>query len=147
MGGASQWTEILVEELRQAWAAGLSATVIAKQLGNGISRSAVIGKAHRLDLPPHKHAPSASGPTRLRRTYKQRTVRVLITRQLPPEPEVPRPPRMRRLPLLELEEGQCKWPVGSPRDKNFFFCAADAVEGRPYCGWHLDMAFVKRKGA
>ena len=146
MGGASGWTEILVEELRQAWAAGLSAGVIAKQLGNGISRSAVIGKAHRLELPPHKHAPSAQRPPTVR-PYKKRILRLRIDQQQPLPPEVPRPPRMRRLPLLELEDGQCHWPVGDPRRKGFFFCAADAVEGRPYCAWHLDMAFVKRKGA
>lgn len=145
MGGASAWTEILVEEMRQLWAAGCSATVIANQLGNGISRCAVIGKAHRLGLPPHKHAPSADGPPKQRRQYKTRTVKVLITRQLPPEPEPMRPPRMRRLPLLELEPHHCRWPVGSPQQKDFFFCAADVVEGRVYCGWHLAMAFVQPK--
>jgi GcrA cell cycle regulator len=146
MGGASHWTEILEEELRQRWAAGTSATVIAKELGNGITRNAVIGKANRLNLPPHKRANSAEPPTR--RPYKQRKVRVLITRQLPPEPpEVPRPPKMRRLALLDLEPHHCRWPVGNPARPDFFFCAADTYDGAVYCPWHMRAAFVQRKGA
>lgn len=43
------WTEDRVETLRQLWGDGLSASQIAEQLG-GVTRNAVIGKAHRLGL-------------------------------------------------------------------------------------------------
>ena len=43
------WTEDRVEILSKLWADGLSASQIAKQLG-GVTRNAVIGKAHRLGL-------------------------------------------------------------------------------------------------
>lgn len=43
------WTDERVELLRKLWAEGLSASQIAAQLG-GVSRNAVIGKAHRLKL-------------------------------------------------------------------------------------------------
>jgi GcrA cell cycle regulator len=46
----ADWSEELIERLRELWARGLSASQIADQLG-GISRNAVIGKAHRLKLP------------------------------------------------------------------------------------------------
>ncbi len=56
------WTEERVERLRRLWAEGLSASEIARELGEGISRNAVIGKVHRLGLPGR--APSRSGNAR-----------------------------------------------------------------------------------
>ena len=44
------WTESLIADLTALWDQGLSASEIAARLG-GISRNAVIGKAHRLGLP------------------------------------------------------------------------------------------------
>jgi len=43
------WTDERVELLKKLWSEGLSASQIAAQLG-GVSRNAVIGKAHRLKL-------------------------------------------------------------------------------------------------
>ena len=43
------WTDDRVAMLRELWSKGLSASQIAVQLG-GVSRNAVIGKAHRLGL-------------------------------------------------------------------------------------------------
>ncbi|KAA6205637.1 MAG: GcrA cell cycle regulator [Candidatus Tokpelaia sp.] len=43
------WTEERVEQLKRLWAEGFSASQIAAQLG-GVTRNAVIGKAHRLKL-------------------------------------------------------------------------------------------------
>src|SRR6185369_15210594 len=44
------WTDERIETLRKMWDSGLTATQIAEELG-GVSRNAVIGKAHRLGLP------------------------------------------------------------------------------------------------
>ena len=44
------WNDERVEMLRKLWSEGLSASQIAAQLG-GVSRNAVIGKVHRLNLP------------------------------------------------------------------------------------------------
>jgi len=44
------WTDERVEKLKKLWSEGLSASQIAAQLG-GVSRNAVIGKVHRLNLP------------------------------------------------------------------------------------------------
>ena len=43
------WTEEKVEKLKELWGKGNTASQIAEILG-GVSRNAVIGKAHRLNL-------------------------------------------------------------------------------------------------
>ncbi len=43
------WTDERIERLRELWTKGMTASQIAEDLG-GVSRNAVIGKAHRLDL-------------------------------------------------------------------------------------------------
>ena len=44
------WTEARLATLRLRWSEGLSASLIADELGAGLTRNAVIGKAHRLGL-------------------------------------------------------------------------------------------------
>ena len=44
------WTDERVELLKKLWTEGLSASQIAGRLGNGVTRNAVIGKVHRLNL-------------------------------------------------------------------------------------------------
>ncbi len=44
------WTDERIDQLRTMWDKGMSASQIAEQLGGGITRNAVIGKAHRLGL-------------------------------------------------------------------------------------------------
>ncbi len=43
------WTDERIETLKKMWEAGQTASQIAEELG-GVSRNAVIGKAHRLEL-------------------------------------------------------------------------------------------------
>jgi GcrA cell cycle regulator len=43
------WTDERIEQLRTMWTKGMTASQIAEELG-GVSRNAVIGKAHRLGL-------------------------------------------------------------------------------------------------
>jgi GcrA cell cycle regulator len=43
------WTEERIDKLKTMWEKGMTASQIAEELG-GVSRNAVIGKAHRLDL-------------------------------------------------------------------------------------------------
>ena len=57
------WTDERIETLRKMWDSGMTATQIAEELG-GVSRNAVIGKAHRLGLasrpsPVKPNAPEA----------------------------------------------------------------------------------------
>ena len=56
------WTDERVELLRKLWLEGLSASQIASELSNGITRNAVIGKVHRLGLSGRAKAPSQATP-------------------------------------------------------------------------------------
>ena len=44
------WTDERIERLKELWMKGETASAIAVELGEGVSRNAVIGKAHRLGL-------------------------------------------------------------------------------------------------
>jgi GcrA cell cycle regulator len=55
----------------------------------------------------------------------------------PPPPEEPPNP----LPLIELEEHHCRWPLGDPREPDFGFCARARIAGMPYCPGHCAIAF------
>jgi len=44
------WTEERIEKLKKLWEQGKTASQIAEELAEGVSRNAVIGKAHRLGL-------------------------------------------------------------------------------------------------
>ena len=51
------WTDERIDRLKKLWSKGVTASHIAEELG-GVSRNAVIGKAHRLGL---QSRPSISG--------------------------------------------------------------------------------------
>ena len=136
----SIWTEDKIAELREIWNTGLATRDIADHLGGEFTRSAVIGKAHRLLLERHK-APVPGRPKRI----KPPAPPVLPPpRPLPLEP--PPPPVMRALQLVELAENHCRFPLNDPHLPGFYFCASDAVKGRVYCDFHHKMSRTKRQG-
>src|SRR5271154_5398571 len=51
------WTDERVEQLKQHWTEGKSASQIASLLGHGLTRNAVIGKVHRLGLAGRAKSP------------------------------------------------------------------------------------------
>ncbi|MDH4442197.1 MAG: GcrA family cell cycle regulator [Rhizobium sp.] len=164
------WTDERVERLKRLWAEGLSASQIAAQLG-GVSRNAVIGKVHRLNLPgrakaggssssarPAKRTVQAQRPTTFQARPAATTTRT-VTRAAGAtmlkeevevdafqEIEVSRPlnvvvPISRRLVLTELTERTCKWPIGDPMKDDFHFCGCDIADSAPYCTYHAKLAY------
>jgi len=159
------WTDERVERLKQLWADGLSASQIAAQLG-GISRNAVIGKVHRLNLPGRaksggssvsrskrsgtaprsSYSPRASSPRPVMRTSGATALKQEIVADAVSEIDT-RPiedvvvPIYRKLELTELTEQTCKWPVGDPLQEDFYFCGSDCEETGPYCNYHSKLAF------
>ena len=117
------WTEEKkVAKLKELWGKGNTASQIAEIIG-GISRNAVIGKAHRLNLSAKiKTRSSASNQnfqnSQDEKNYKSKKGRrskfksLIIEKDF--EPENPKQ-------LEELDENSCKWPIGHPNEKNFLF--------------------------
>lgn len=57
-----EWTDEAVQRLKGLWAEGLTAREIGERLG-GVSRNAVIGKAHRLGLSAKSKKEEPEAPT------------------------------------------------------------------------------------
>jgi GcrA cell cycle regulator len=135
---STPWTDDRVAAVTQLWAAGLSASQIAAQLG--VTRNAVIGKLHRLGLlgsRPRSDAtrritsrPRAPSPRRRARRPKLATS--------PPCAEPEGPGEVDR--LERLGPRQCRWPIGDPRAEDFSFCGRRTETG-PYCPAHRAVAF------
>lgn len=147
------WDDLKIEELKRLWAAGYSATQIAQELRDGISRNAVIGKINRLGLERRKPPqPRERARPRVKRGVPIVRRPVFIAPPPSPEPLPPLPaepekkPHMRRLQLLQLQDHHCRWPYGDPHGHPFYFCAADRKQGDAYCGFHMRKAFARPRG-
>ncbi|OYU37354.1 GcrA family cell cycle regulator [Novosphingobium sp. PASSN1] len=83
------WTDERIEKLTKMWEGGSTASQIADELG-GVSRNAVIGKAHRLGL---KARPSPVKPNEKSEAAPTKTPRPVPEPAAPAEPRVaaPRP--------------------------------------------------------
>ena len=136
------WNEEKVNKLKELWGKGNTASQIAEIIG-GISRNAVIGKAHRLNLSSKIKTRNASSSQSFdssieENNSKQRQVRkskfksLLIEKDF--EPENPKK-------LEELDESTCKWPVGHPEEESFYFCGRSSLKDFSYCKLHLLYAY------
>jgi len=136
------WNEEKVNKLKELWGKGSTASQIAEIIG-GISRNAVIGKAHRLNLSSKIKARNSSSSQSFdnnseENNSKQRQVRkgkfksLIIEKDF--EPENPKK-------LEELDESSCKWPVGHPEEKSFYFCGRSSLKDFSYCKLHLLYAY------
>jgi GcrA cell cycle regulator len=130
------WTDERVDLLKKLWGEGKTAAEIAKELG-GVTRNAVIGKAHRLKL-SNRVSPI------------QQNKKTIVKQ--PAEDKKPAPRRREpveiapaansdRISLSELKDKMCRWPIGDPRDDDFHFCGGNAVAGLPYCEDHCRAAY------
>ncbi len=136
------WNEEKVAKLKELWGKGNTASQIAEIIG-GISRNAVIGKAHRLNLSAKIKARSSSNNqnlnisksekyTKSRRGRKSRFQSLIIEKDF--EPENPKQ-------LEELDEDSCKWPIGHPDEESFYFCGRSSLKDFSYCKLHLLYAY------
>ncbi|MCE9521644.1 MAG: GcrA family cell cycle regulator [Alphaproteobacteria bacterium] len=134
------WTDERVEQLKQLWADGLSASQIARQMG-GVTRNAVIGKVHRLGLA------GRATPARSERPRMQVARRVVRPRLAPviQAPIVEKDPVIddqgRKTTVLTISDRMCKWPIGDPSTTEFHFCGHPPKVGSPYCEAHCVKAF------
>ena len=136
------WTEEKVAKLKELWGKGNTASQIAQIIG-GISRNAVIGKAHRLNLSAKIKTRTATSSqnfenskieknTQIKRGRRSKFKSLIIDKDF--EPENPKQ-------LEELDENSCKWPIGHPDEKSFYFCGRSSLKDFSYCKLHLLYAY------
>jgi GcrA cell cycle regulator len=158
-----EWSDETIARLKLLWAEGLSTAEIGRRMG--ISKNAVVGKAHRLLL--------ASRPSPIRRESegsrpsRPAAARRVVGPTLPSfaaAPPASRPdPAGRSLPAAALSPAQslrpvvaprpltterrrnvaCCWPIGEPGTSSFRFCDAESIHGKPYCDTHAALAYVR----
>ena len=127
------WTDDRVEILTKLWGEGLSASQIARELGD-VTRNAVIGKVHRLGLA------GRASPTRPKSRVRHREPsnfssnfdsKDRFSENLDGEP----------INILMLTEKICKWPIGEPTDEDFRFCGRGRSANSVYCEEHTKLAY------
>src|SRR5690348_15391005 len=163
-----EWAEETILRLRALWDEGLSTAEIGRRLG--VSKNAVVGKAHRLDLPARPspirrdgsggRAPRRSAPRRVAgptlpplsstalsglssSTHGPAAMPHLAVLSVKPAPA---PPPARVAPPAPRPYGRivtCCWPLGEPGTRSFRFCDEPSEPGKPYCGDHVKLAYVK----
>ncbi len=126
------WTDDRVLLLKKLWGEGKTAAEIASALG-GVTRNAVIGKAHRLKL-SNRVSPIQQNKKPANTSQKPEVkTKAAIIAQSNEEGGA--------YSLLELKSSQCRWPIGDPKHENFGFCGASRISGVPYCEEHAIAAY------
>jgi GcrA cell cycle regulator len=135
------WNEEKVAKLKELWGKGNTANEIAVIIG-GVSRNAVIGKAHRLNLSykiktrssssSNKNVNKTENNPKEKLSRKSRFQSLIIEKDF--EPENPKK-------LEELDDNSCKWPIGHPEEKSFYFCGRSSLKYFSYCKLHLLYAY------
>ena len=135
------WDEKKIEILRNEWGKGKTASQIAELIG-GVSRNAVIGKAHRLNLSSKVKTKNSSynygkinqdSEKKIKNKSSRSKFRSLV---LDKNFEA-----AKNISLEELNENTCKYMEGHPDEKSSSFCGRKTIEKFSYCPLHLMMVF------
>lgn len=142
------WNEERIGLLRALWEDGLTASQIAERIGDGVTRNAVIGKAHRLGLAARPSPVKGQVPDQ---SWEKSTVASHVEESsraaAPAAPGRPAHGRsaardgQARVTLLDLSDKVCKWPIGHPGEPDFHFCGKPSQPSFPYCGEHCAVAY------
>ena len=139
-----EWTEEAIGKLRALWAEGLSTAEIGRRLN--ISKNTVVGKAHRLNLPPRPSPIRRSeGTTATPRTNQPKRTSGPTLPPLSASMSAPMPGLRAVMPSPKYSQRAtpCCWPIGEPGKPSFHFCNAASAAGKPYCEDHAAIAYVR----
>ena len=135
------WTDEKVNKLKELWGKGQTASQIAEVIG-GISRNAVIGKAHRLNLSAKIKARPVINQNKTniksnnyiieKRGRRNKFRSLILNKDFEPS---------KNLQLEELTEETCKYMDGHPDEKGSSFCGSKNVEKFSYYALHLMIVF------
>ena len=136
------WTDEKVNKLKDLWGKGQTASQIAQIIG-GVSRNAVIGKAHRLNLSAKIKTRSSITQNNIvtnsqnnnnfkKGGRKQKFRSLLLDKNFEPA---------KNLQLEDLNEHTCKYMEGHPDEKDSSFCGRKTIEKFSYCPLHLMIVF------
>ena len=136
------WDDKKIEILKNEWGKGKTASQIAELIG-GVSRNAVIGKAHRLNLSSqiktrnskyNNYSPKDLGSNKKSNNYnrRQKFRSLVLDKNFEPA---------KNICLEELTDNTCKYMEGHPNEKSSSFCGRKNVEKFSYCPLHLMMVY------
>ena len=140
------WTDDRVSILKKLWGDGHTAAEIAKQLG-GVTRNAVIGKAHRLKLsnrvsPIQQNKKPANKNTQRKPVEKAKVTPAIVVEKIARSPvKADVVSSGASYSLMDLKPRMCRWPSGDPREEDFGFCGDETISGIPYCEEHAKVAY------
>ena len=158
------WNADSIAQLRALWAEGHTTIEIGRRMG--VSKNAIVGKVHRLNLPARPSPIRRDGIRKPPAPRRQRGPTLPPLRGCPPKPGAPnqltaeaadvrraqhdaaqRPPLAREaVPVCTVIRGNkpCCWPVGEPGTRAFRYCEAPNEAGKPYCPHHCGIAYQRK---
>lgn len=138
--GDNTWSPEMCDRLRELWPTDLSTAQIGAQIG--VTKSAVTGKARRLNLPQRLN------PIQHQKIYHPKKLRVPKPARVRKRKPIPAPPTPAAAPtpLLigtdQLTPHTCRFPIGHPSDRGFGFCGQPTAL-RSYCQFHHDLTHTE----
>lgn len=147
------WTPERTEQLIALWKEGRTAAWIAKALGPGVSRCAVLGKVYRLGLPrgPEARRARSAAPPQAKRRREEIAASQPAARQSGPRKVRAEAPSARMIAtpssptttILAVGFGQCRWPYGCSGEAGFGLCGRSVARGA-FCAAHAEVGYQKR---
>ena len=159
------WSAVAIVRLRLLWAEGHSTTEIGRRMG--VSKNAIVGKAHRLNLPARPSPIRRDGVRKPPQPCRPRGPTLPALQSRPQKPSTPSQvgvvaAEVRRdqsdpvrsapivpeaVPVCAAIRGTkpCCWPIGEPGTRSFRYCDAPNEAGKPYCPHHCEKAYQERE--
>lgn len=142
----NSWPSEDEKKLRALWNEGLTGGQISRRFCGRYSRNAIIGKVHRMGLPLRGRDSDAKRRVKRIKEIKAekaktkdavspvtKAIAAVAVLPLPVEETAP----IGLKTLLDLEEKDCRWFYGDPRQVKRGFCGCKAIPGTNWCAKHM----------